>query len=62
MELYKKTVQKPGAWFAWKWWEQEGIYLLGARARAAAAADREEEREGEETALGDGGFGTEDRG
>ena len=48
LDLCKKNVQRPGAWVAWRWWEQEGIDIAGTRARAATAEDGEEERSGEE--------------
>ena len=30
LDLYEKSVQRPGAWFYWRWWEQEGPNLAGA--------------------------------
>ena len=49
LDLRKNTVQRPGAWVDWRWWEQECIDLAFTRAQAAAAVDGEEEREREET-------------
>ena len=37
-----------GAWVYWRWWEPEGLDLMGARKRKAAAENREEERWKEE--------------
>ena len=44
MELYERSVWKPGAWVYLLWCEKEGIYLEGVRERAAAASDGEEEK------------------
>ena len=33
LDLCEKMVQRPGGWVAWRWWEQEGIDLAGARVR-----------------------------
>ena len=46
MDLCKRSVWRPGDWVARRWWEQEGIKLLGVRYRAAA--DGERERGGED--------------
>ena len=48
MDLFKKTVQRPGAWVARIWWDQEGLDLSGANEMEAVAEDGEEIREGEE--------------
>ena len=48
LDLCKKTVQRPGAWVASRWWEKEGLDLEGARATAKVAADGEEGVEGVE--------------
>ena len=37
-------MQRPGAWFVWRWWEQEGLDLAYASYQAAEAADGEEGR------------------
>ena len=49
MELWNKKVRRPGDWFDWRCWEQEGIGLAGAMVWEKATADREEESGGEET-------------
>ena len=41
LDLRKKTVRRPGAWVARRWWEQEGTYLSSLRARVAAEEDTE---------------------
>ena len=43
MDLCKKTVWSLGSWVAQRWWEQEGIYLVGVKVQVVAAADGEEE-------------------
>ena len=43
MDLFNRTVRRPGAWVAQRWCEQEGIYLAGARERAATVEDGVEE-------------------
>ena len=50
LDLYKRTVRRPGAWFVWRWWEQEGLDLAYASYQAAEAADGEEGRRREEAA------------
>ena len=37
--LCKKTVRRPGAWVARRWWYQEVLDLAGARAVALASSD-----------------------
>ena len=44
MYLCKRSVQRPTAWVYQRWWEQEGIFITGARKRVEAAEDTEEER------------------
>ena len=46
MDLYKKTVRRPGVWVARRWREKEGLELAGEKAAAEEAADRGEESEG----------------
>ena len=41
LDLRKKTVRRPGAWVARRWWEQEGIHLASLRAQVAAEEDKE---------------------
>ena len=40
MDLCERSVQRPGDWVYWRWWEQKGIYQKGAREWAVAATDR----------------------
>ena len=47
--LCEQSVQRPGAWISWRWWEQEGLDLAWAREQAVAATDREDERSGEDS-------------
>ena len=47
--LCEEMVRMPGTWVAKRWWGQEGLYLVGARAATAAPEEegRSEEIEGE---------------
>ena len=47
LDLCEQAVQRPAAWVSWRWWDQEGLKLGGARERATAATDGEEEIHGE---------------
>ena len=47
LDLYEKYIWRPGAWVSWRWWDQEGIDLVGERERAAAESGGEEEKYGE---------------
>ena len=31
LDLCEQSVRRPGAWVSWRWWEQEGIDISGAR-------------------------------
>ena len=31
LDLCEKSVQSPGAWVSWRWWEKEGIDIDGAK-------------------------------
>ena len=42
LDLCKKATRRPGAQVSWRWWEQTGIYLKGAREKAEAAATETE--------------------
>ena len=42
LDLFEWSVWRPGVWVSWRWWEQEVLYLEGAKARAAAESDGEE--------------------
>ena len=46
MDLCKVVERKQGARVGMRWWEQEGVYLTGARDTAAIAA--EEDKDGME--------------
>ena len=50
MDLCEQSVRRTGAWVSRRWWEQDGINLIGARDWEAEAADGEEERIREEAA------------
>ena len=39
MELCERSTRRPGARMSRQWWEQDGLYLEGAKNRAAAAAE-----------------------
>ena len=41
--LGEQSVQRPGAWISWRWWEHEGLDLVGEMEQAVAEADGEEE-------------------
>ena len=47
LNLYERSLQRPGAWVSWRWWEQEGIELEGSRERASVTSEWEEEKRGE---------------
>ena len=38
LDLCEQSAQRPGVRVSWRWWEQAGIGLEGAKKRAAAAA------------------------
>ena len=63
LDLCEQAIRRPGAWVYWRWWEQEGIYLEGARKQAEVSAtisetEPEEDLDGEPT--GDAGGGKEE--
>ena len=41
-------MRRPGDWFSWRWWEQEGLDLSGEREQAVAEADGEDDGSVEE--------------
>ena len=41
MDLSEQSVQRKEAWVYWRWWEQEGLDLEGAKEKAAAESDGE---------------------
>ena len=43
--LCERSSWRPGAWVSWRWWEQIGLYLEGAKKRAAAAVAESDGRE-----------------
>ena len=36
MDLCERSSQRPGVWVSWKWWEQDGLDLEGAKNWVAA--------------------------
>ena len=40
LDLCKKLVLRLGAWVARRWWDQEVLDLVGARAEAAAEEEK----------------------
>ena len=42
MDLCERSARRPGGWVSWRWWEQDGLYLEGAKKRATDESDREE--------------------
>ena len=42
LDLCERSARRPGARVSWRRWEQEGLYLEGAKKRAAEESDREE--------------------
>ena len=42
LDLCERSARRPGTWVSWRWWEQDGLYLEGAKKRAAAESDKEE--------------------
>ena len=38
MDLCERSTRRPGARLSWRWWEQSGIDLEGAKKRVAEAA------------------------
>ena len=52
MDLCERSARRPGARVSRRMWEQDGIYLEGAKKRAAAAAESDrEEKIGEEEGI-----------
>ena len=45
-------MRKPEAWVSWRWWEQEGLDLVGAREQTVDASVGEEERGGKSGGAG----------
>ena len=43
LDLCEQLVRRPGAWFSWRWWEQEGIELEGERERAVVVSYKDSE-------------------
>ena len=60
LDLCNQATRRPGARVSWRWWEQAGIDLEGARKQAAVSVtrletDSEEELDGETTREAGGG-------
>ena len=43
LDLCERSAWRPGAWVSWRWWEQDGLYLEGAKKRAEAESEGEKE-------------------
>ena len=50
LDLYERSVWRPGDWVSWRWCKQEGIDLEWEREREEVALDGEEEKCGERAA------------
>ena len=48
-DLCERYVRRPGVWVSWRWWEQDGLDMEGAKERAAAESDEEKGTSQEET-------------
>ena len=46
LDLYERSARRPGARVSWRWWEQAGLDLEGAKKRVSESAA---ESDGEET-------------
>ena len=56
MDLCEQATRRPGAQVSWRWWDQVGIDLEGARKQAAvSAAISETDSEEEATGAAEGG-------
>ena len=57
MDLCEQATRRQGARVSWRWWEQAGIDLKGARKQAAvsAAISEKESEEDSERSAGGGG-------
>ena len=42
LDLCDQSSRRPGAWVSQRWWEQDGLYLEGAKKRSASELDGEE--------------------
>ena len=40
IDLCEETVWRSGTWVDRRWWEQEGLYIVGARKAEAAEEER----------------------
>ena len=40
MDLCERSTRRPGARVSRRWWEQDGLYMEGAKKRAAAELER----------------------
>ena len=48
MDLCDRSTRRLEARVSWQWWEQDGLYLEGAKQRTAAESDGEEDMSKEE--------------
>ena len=39
MDLCERSVQRPGYWLSWRWWDKEGMDLEGSKGVAAAESE-----------------------
>ena len=47
LDLYERSVLRPGSWVSWWWWEKEGIDIKGEKERATLDSDGEDYKCGE---------------
>ena len=50
LDLYERSVRRPGAWVFWRWWEQKGLDLEGEKKIEAAESEGEKVKGKEGTA------------
>ena len=48
MDLCERSDQRPGSWVSWRWWDKDGLDLVGPKERAAAELDGEDAQSDEE--------------
>ena len=51
MDRCERSAWRPGARVSWRWWEQDGLDLEGAKKRVAAADSDGEDSIGEEEGM-----------
>ena len=60
LDLCERSTRRPGLRVSWRWWEQAGIDVEGAKKRATEAAmDSESDLGGEESSGASGSSGAE---